>query len=501
MNIHFITNGSRCLIEPELLGSKPINGKIGIRCHGELFGSIRSIIGLAYPISDVKGTIHYINSNSLNKWLSHYGYEVHIRSEAVQAISKIVESAKTVFPAEDQSKEVPAKNEREHDPSLDWKLKVQTAINQKNYTEAIQWLNRIVATTPWETEAWIQRGECYFSLSEYEKAADDFKKALDLDPKNRKTVELVKNCTKAITEEALASKNYDDAILFLKDALHNKHQRTFALDCLITLYKDKAEQLFNKKDFHAAIEVYDKILELMPKNDSALARRAACYGGLGKFGIAEKGFKKALKINPNQPFAIHQYCELLFDEAQKRLENKEIEKTELLINRYLELNPKEPLVWIIRGHLLHLQDKYKAERKNYTEAIIHHPNFAELWFLRGMVSHKLNSLKKATKDLNKSLDLAPSEYKAHYALGIIAAQQSKFSEAILHFSKGIEVDANTLPSILLERARAYNETGQYAKAIEDCDRALKINPEDKLIQKTREIALSSLPWYKRIGKK
>ncbi|HMW90893.1 MAG TPA: tetratricopeptide repeat protein, partial [Candidatus Obscuribacter sp.] len=56
------------------------------------------------------------------------------------------------------------------------------SLNAKYYKAAIEDFNVILKKTPQDVKALLGRGQCYFFLSDYASAGDDFDKALAVDP-------------------------------------------------------------------------------------------------------------------------------------------------------------------------------------------------------------------------------------------------------------------------------------------------------------------------------
>ena len=69
------------------------------------------------------------------------------------------------------------------------------------------------------------------------------------------------------------------------------------------------------------------------------------------------------------------------------------------------------------------------------------------------------------------------EANRYNTLGITQATQNMLPQAIVTFSKAIEIDPKD-PRVYANRAFAYEGKGQYARAIADFTKALEMNPKD-----------------------
>ena len=82
----------------------------------------------------------------------------------------------------------------------------------------------------------------------------------------------------------------------------------------------------------------------------------------------------------------------------------------------------------------------------------------------------------------------------HYAQGKALLQSGQWEQAILEFTKAIDLDPDYREAYS-ERAYAYYQKGEYDKALSDSNKIIELNPEDPFAYFNRGIA------YKALGKK
>lgn len=90
-------------------------------------------------------------------------------------------------------------------------------------------------------------------------------------------------------------------------------------------------------------------------------------------------------------------------------EKGEFEKSLLLCNAALDLNPEMSSAWFLRGFNNYNLENYKDAIVDFTVALNFNPNYAEAWFYRGKAKQQQGNLWDALGDLNKARELDSSK--------------------------------------------------------------------------------------------
>ncbi len=109
---------------------------------------------------------------------------------------------------------------------------------------------------------------------------------------------------------------------------------------------------------------------------------------------------------------------------------------------------------------------------------------------RGMAYFAMNKLEEAVKDFEDSINADPKAFRSYYYKGIVCSVMKKYEEAVDAYSHSLELNEFQCHTNL-RRAMAYYELGEYEKAMNDLDVAIKfgMKPEeykplqDKLVKK------------------
>lgn len=102
-----------------------------------------------------------------------------------------------------------------------------------------------------------------------------------------------------------------------------------------------------------------------------------------------------------------------------------------------------------------------------------------LYYLAGVLS-RLGNLEEAAEVLAKAVALAPDHWVTVFNLGKILARLSRHEEAIKALGQAALLNPKAT-SPLVERAKCYAAVGQVARAVEDLQAALEIDPYSKRI--------------------
>lgn len=150
--------------------------------------------------------------------------------------------------------------------------------------EKLQSLNEFIDGHPERPEGYADRGMYFFSRSQYEASATDFRRALQLTPNN--TTYLV---DLALSEMKL--QNYQSAQALLLDAIDREPENTRAFFNLGNIH-------FQLKQYQEALSYYTLALHFDGDNASYLYNRALTYYNANKLTLACEDMEKLLLIDP-----------------------------------------------------------------------------------------------------------------------------------------------------------------------------------------------------------
>lgn len=202
----------------------------------------------------------------------------------------------------------------------------------------------------------------------------------------------------------------------------------------------------------------------------------------GKFLQAIDMYKEAVLVDPKN--AIN-YVNL----AKIQIFNMQYKDAQTSAENSLLLNSNYPQAHAMRGWALTLQDDYlpaEAAVKRSLELdnnnALAHAIYAEL-YMRMIAADQapIGAVEKAGDESKLALALAPDIMETHRARGIVLMNTQNYDLSIQEFLTAIQLNPN-LPDLHMSLGLAYRslDPPQYDKAVEEFTRANALNPADPL---------------------
>lgn len=218
-----------------------------------------------------------------------------------------------------------------------------SAINayiNRNYDDAIQYLEEIIIIDNKKIDALNNLGLCYFSKENFDQAVEKYKQALVIDVKNVFTLNCLGFCY-------YKQKKYLEAIEWFKQAIAIDKDNTGTLNGLGACYLEK--QKYDK-----ATKKFLQSLNSNPEDIEALSNLGACYAEQKKFDQAINYFIKIKKITKNKENT-NKYIDKCLKKIRKfdkkYIEEEKFEDIKDLKNKIKEIRRNNPNKTILfRGH-------------------------------------------------------------------------------------------------------------------------------------------------------
>ncbi len=211
-------------------------------------------------------------------------------------------------------------------------------------------------------------------------------------------------------------------------------------------YVVEAQGLFDQGKLLQSIDMYKQAIQADPYSDIVYVAMARVQVFAGLYADAQDSAERAILLNADNSLA-HAVLAWSLDFQG------EILQAESEIKRALELDPNNGLA---------------------------HAYYAEILvdsYLNGV--GPFENLAKAAEESRVALALSPGTIEAHRARGYVLEATANYAEAIVEFEAAVAINGN-IPDLHLALGRNYRnpEIADYAKAIEEFTRANSLNPSD-----------------------
>jgi Tfp pilus assembly protein PilF len=166
------------------------------------------------------------------------------------------------------------------------------------------------------------------------------------------------------------------------------------------------------------------------------------------------------------------------------LSQNKFDRAEESFKRFITINPKDnEALWIL-ANLYFKNNKYKTSLDFIEKATLNdYPISDAVYALKAMNYFKLNRFDKAELLFSKAISLSPMNALLHYNFGNFFLLRNRFEEAIFELEQANHLFPNDIKTILT-MGTAYFVSGEKTDAIKFFERALKIDSQNPMIQKT-----------------
>ncbi len=248
---------------------------------------------------------------------------------------------------------------------------------------------------------------------EYDRAIEECTKSLNRDNSSKNTATIYNIRGIVFLDKGLYDKAIEDFGKAIE--LNPKYWNPYAFRGSIYAYKG----LYDK-----AIADYDKVIELDPKNATAYNERGIVYIDKGLYDKAIEDFGKAIELNPKYATAYNNRG-TAYD--KKGLYYKAIAD----YSKAIELNPKYTKVYANRGTTFMINGHYDNAIEDFDKAIELAPKYWNAYAIRGTAFISKGLYDKAIADYYKAIELNPEgEYTYLYLLITTWLSKNKDAEAV-----------------------------------------------------------------------
>ncbi|MFZ0452251.1 MAG: tetratricopeptide repeat protein [Ignavibacteriaceae bacterium] len=280
--------------------------------------------------------------------------------------------------------------------------------------EALKNYKKVIELNPFLSEAHNNIAIIYKNMNKYDEAEKAFRMAVKVKPDNSNAMSNLTN----LPIDKTQSKEYQEAF-----ELYEKKEFAAAKDIIENLLNKAPNSIhlltslgiiyFNLNNFEKSAECYKRIIELDDQNAQAQYSLGVCYQNLDNNDLALKQYKKAIELNPEYIDAFNNlgllYSSLKnYKEAEKCF-NSALKFNSIYFNSIINLGTIRLHKDDFDGALDYFNKalKISIDEKNNAGKSVAYSNI-------GFVHLRRKNLEEAIKFFNIGIDLDPDSVLAHY---------------------------------------------------------------------------------------
>ena len=314
---------------------------------------------------------------------------------------------------------------------------------------------------------------------------------------------------------ALMRGQYDKAIAAFDQALQAKEIADFVE---ANIYSDRGIAKWRLKQTKAAIEDFNKSIELSAESPAVYNNRGNALMDLGQTEEAVKDFDRAIALSPsygpaynnrgNAHMTLGQHS-AAFQDFRKAVElmptsavpfngrgkaHAELVRYHAAVrdfNRALALNTKYEPAYRNRAETYLSLGKYREAAEDMTLALASQPEQPELLLMRGRAYDGDKKYNTALEDLNKAIELKPDLAAAYVERGNVFTAVRRVDDSIADYSRAIELDPKNVEAYALRAAARIQIAPKEGEplpaegALADVNQALLLAPDNALALRVR----------------
>lgn len=274
--------------------------------------------------------------------------------------------------------------------------------------------------------------------------------------------------------------------------------------------RDLAEQLMEEKRYDEAIELYEKLHEMNPLDESIVMALAWAYRDNGRTADAikalERLFEKELSRQTFTGFAFDELVRIFRSEGKfeelvnlcERAVAAQPDDVSLLVTlgdsclkagktgraievfeKLARMDPDAPSVFCALGDAYIASGDFTRGEGAYERAVALEPADAASFYYRMSNSYfGAEIFDRAEKAVRKSLAHSPYSPLYFCALGDILIKQGKFDEGVSSYDKAIDIDPHGAGVYCNRLGKAFAKDQHHEKAIAAFERAIHSDPKN-----------------------
>lgn len=243
--------------------------------------------------------------------------------------------------------------------------------------------------------------------------------------------------------------------------------------------KRAGDQALAAKNYDEAILAFERLVRDYPGSDSHNALGFALYQA-GRTDRALYQFREALRYNRGDAEALHNFILAVgkkATESTRRLEYTEaLNLLDEVISNY-SWHPELAVVYYYRGQVLFFRGDDEGGMRSFEQAARRSPSSGTARFLEAVDAERAGRLQEAGTLYQQALGKVPAEPVFRNYYGRLLERLNKQPLALAQFEKALGDNPPPYVDLYLGQSRIYRRLGEYEKAAEALRKARDIRPD------------------------
>ena len=285
---------------------------------------------------------------------------------------------------------------------------------------SLECLEKILTIDPTQHRVYFRTGSINLHMGNYEKAVENFKKYIELDPNN------------------------PDAYASMSLGLQRMGRS------------------------HDAVKAINTAIEIK-SHSSYFYIRGMFKDEHGDFVDAERSIRSALEYEPDNSDYLVGYVRIL-------IKTDKIDQALSACQRTVNLNPDSLECISLLASVYVVKKEYDVAIRHYTRILTEDSdNLSALMDIGGLYSN-MGKYEKALPYLKRAISQDPDNAVGLHSIGITLQKAGRYEESAVYLNRGVSMHPNNL-TLLISKAAVQVKLGQVSDAVETLRHAIKINSE------------------------